>query len=90
MQHGIGHRDHSFGPDLPGGRAKERQQLGRASPFVLVRLQRRMAFGLPRGPGLRDGLVGSRFILVELENACRFRLLVRQLNQSFFSGVCSS
>ena len=53
-------------------------------------MQSWVAFGLPRGPGLRDGLVGSRFILVELENAGGFRLLVGLLDQSFFSGVCSS
>jgi hypothetical protein len=66
MQHCIGDRDDAFGTDLAGGRAKEREQFGRASPLVLVRLQRGIAFGLPRGPGQRDGLVGSRFILVEL------------------------
>ena len=66
MQHGIGNLHDAFGADLAGGRAKERQQFGRASPLVLVRLQRGVAFGLPRGPRLRDGLVGSRFILVEL------------------------
>ena len=60
---------HAFGADLASGRAKERQQFGRAAPLVLVRLQRGMAFGLPRGPWLRDGLIGPRFILVELQNA---------------------
>jgi len=90
MQDRIGDRDNAFGADLAGGRAKEREQFGRATPLVLVRLQRGVALGLPRGPGLRDSLVGSRFILVELENACRFRLLIRQLNQSFFSGVWAS
>lgn len=49
-----------------------------------------MAFRLPRGPRLRDGLIGSRFILIKLDDPRRFRLLVGLLNQSFFSGVCSS
>jgi len=39
-----------------------------------------MAFGLPRDPRLRDRLIGPGFILVELQDACRFRLLVGVLN----------
>jgi hypothetical protein len=85
MQHRIGDRDDAFGANLPSGGAKEREQFSRATPLVLVGLQRRVAFGLPRGPGLRDGLVGPCLIFVHLHDACRFRLLVRQLDQSFFS-----
>src|SRR5690242_14570239 len=54
---------------LAGGWAKEGEQFGRTPAFVLVGRQSRVAFGLPRGPGLRDGLVRSRFIFVELHNA---------------------
>src|SRR5712691_5085675 len=64
MQDRIGHRDDAFGTQLSGGWAKERQQFGRTSPLVLVRLQRRMAFWLPRGPRLRDGLIGPSFVFV--------------------------
>src|SRR5712691_4427321 len=90
MQHGIGDRDNTCGADLASGRAKEREQFGRASPLVLVRLQRGVAFGLPRGPLLRDGLVRPSFIFVQLHDPRRLRLLVRQLDQSFFSGVWAS
>jgi hypothetical protein len=90
MQDRIGHRDDAFGAHLSGGRAKERQQFGRAPAFVLVRLQDGMPFRLPRGTGLRDGLVRSGFIFIQLHNASRFCMLTCQLDQSFFSGVCSS
>jgi hypothetical protein len=49
-----------------------------------------MPFWLPGRPWLRDGLIGPGFIFVELHDARRLRLLVRQFDQSFFSGVCSS
>ena len=42
-----------------------------------MRLQRWVAFRLPGGSGLRDGLIGSSFILTELHDPRRFRLLVR-------------
>jgi hypothetical protein len=90
MQDGIGHREHAFGADLSGGGAKEGQQFGRAAAFVLMRQELRMPFELPRCPGLGDGLIGPGFILVQLHDAGRFRLLVGLLDQSFFSGVCGS
>ena len=55
VQHGVGHRDDACGAPLAGGRAKERQQFGRASTLVLVGLQDGMSFGLPGGPWLGDG-----------------------------------
>lgn len=90
MQHGIGHRDDPFGADLSGGRAKEREQFSGASPRVLMRLPRWVAFRLPRDSRLRDGLIGSRFIFVELDDPSSFRLLVRQFDQPFFPGVSES
>jgi hypothetical protein len=90
MQHGIGHRNHPFGAELSGGRAKEGQQFGGASPFVFMRLPRRVAFRLPGLPRLRDGLIRPRLIFVQLHDSGRFRLLVRQVDQAFFSGVSGS
>jgi hypothetical protein len=90
MQDGIGDFDHPFGADLAGGRMKERQQFGGPSPLVLVWLQSRVAFRLPRGPRLWDGLIGPGFILVQLHDSRSFRLFVRLLDQSFFSGVSGS
>ncbi len=50
--------------------------------------------GWPSGcelrPLLRDGLVRPSFIFVQLHDPRRLRLLVRQLDQSFFSGVWAS
>jgi hypothetical protein len=40
---------------------------------------------LPRGPRLRDGLIRPRFVFIQLHDASRFRMLTRQLDQSFFS-----
>ena len=90
MQDRIGRRDDPFGADRSGSWTKEREQFGGTSPLVFVRLPRGVAFRLPGDSRLRDGLRGPRFILVELDNPGSFRLLVRQLDQSFFSGVCSS
>ena len=52
-----------------------------------MRLQRRVAFGLPRGPRLRNSLIGSRFVFVQLHDPRGFGLLVGLLDHSFFSGV---
>ena len=90
MQHGVGRRDDAFGSHDAGSRTEKGQQFGCPPALVLVRLESWLSFGLPRGPRLRDGLVGPRFIFVQLHNPRCFRLLTRQLNQSFFSGVSTS
>src|SRR5258706_15958633 len=90
MQHRIGGRKHAFRADFSGGRAKERQQFGGPSPLVLMWVQSRVAFGLPGGSRLWDGLIGSSFVFIELHNPIGFCLLARQLDQSFFSGVSTS
>ena len=90
MQDGIGHRDHTLGADVSGGWAKECQQFGGSSTLVLVRLEHWMALWLPRGTRLRESLIRPSLILIELHDPRRFRLLVGQLNQSFFSGVSGS
>jgi hypothetical protein len=49
--------------------------------------------GLPvahAGSRLRNGLVGSGFIFIELHDSGGLCLLVRQLDYSFFSGVSGS
>src|SRR5437588_720481 len=73
-----------FGANLAGGRTEEGQQFGRPAALVLVRLQDRTPFGLPRSPRLRDGLIGAGFIFVELYDPRRFSLLACQLDQFFF------
>jgi hypothetical protein len=45
---------------------------------------------LPRSSRLGNGLIRPGFIFIELHDPGSFRLFARQLNQSFFSGVCSS
>jgi hypothetical protein len=90
MQDGSGHRDHPCGADLAGGRTKERQQFGRASALVLMWLQSRVAFGLPRGPRLRNGLIRPSLVFVQLHDPRGFRLLAGELDQSLFSGVSGS
>src|SRR5438445_3393024 len=75
MQDHIGGREDAFGVENASRRAKERQQFGGAPALILMGVQERMAFGLPRGPRLRDGLVRPRFIFVQLHNPRRFRLL---------------
>ncbi len=50
--------------------------------------------GWPSGcelrPRLRDGLIRPSFVFVQLHDPRGFRLLARQLDQSFFSGVSGS
>src|SRR2546421_11291534 len=90
MQHGIGSFEHAFGAHLAGGRTEEGEQFGGASALILMWLSGWMAFRLPGGSGLRDGLVGSSFIFVELHDPGSLCLLVGQLDYSFFSGVSGS
>jgi hypothetical protein len=49
-----------------------------------------MALWLPRRPRLWDGLRGSRFVFLALDNPVGFRVLARQLDPSFFFGVSRS
>src|SRR5258708_24152707 len=88
MQHRVGRRDDAFGAQVARGWAKQGEQFGRACAFVLMWLQGRMTFRLPRGPRLRDRLIRPAFILIQLHDPGGFRLLARELDQSFFSGVC--
>jgi hypothetical protein len=90
MQHRIGHRDDPFGANLSGGGAKEREPFGGASPLILMGLPGWVAFRLKGAPRLRNGLIGPRFIFVQLHNASSFRLLVGQFDPSFFPGVSGS
>jgi hypothetical protein len=56
---------------------EEGEEFGSATALILMWLSGWMAFRLPRGPRLRDGLVGPGFIFIELHDACGFCLLVR-------------
>jgi len=49
-----------------------------------------VAFQLPAGPRLWDGLIGPGFVFIELHDPIGFRLLAGQLNQPFFSSVSRS
>jgi hypothetical protein len=49
-----------------------------------------MAFRLPGGTRLRDGLGGAGFIFIELPDPSRFCSLARELTPSFFSNVSRS
>ncbi len=87
MQDGIGDGTHSLGADLAGGWAKEREQFGCPAAFVLVRLEGWVCLRLPEGSWLGNGLIGPCLIFAELYNPRRFRLLIGELDQSFFSSV---
>jgi len=78
------------GPDLAGGRPEQGQQLGRPAADVLVRLPGRLADRLPARARLRDGLVGTGFILAPDRHPGRFGEPVRQLDEPLFSSVCGS
>src|SRR5690348_4842684 len=84
MQHGIGSRENPLGPEFSGGWAKEGQQFGGASSDILMRLESGLPFGLPASSGLRNGLIGSCFILAENHHPGAFPSMVRLLNQGFF------
>src|SRR5204862_7722010 len=90
MELGVGGAGHAF---VAYGRvrgAKQRQQLGRAAPDVLVRLPPGLPDWLPTRARLRDGLVGSRLVLAPDGHAGRFCSAIGQLDQPLFSSVCGS
>jgi len=55
-----------------------------------MRLESRLALRVPVLSRLGNGLIGSGFILVQLRQSGLFSMLIRQLDQSFFSGACGS
>lgn len=69
---------------------KQRQQFGRASANVLVRLAGGLAFGLPTRSGLGDGLVRTGLILTPDGNARLFSQGVRLLYRPLFSQALGS
>lgn len=77
MQHSIGSRGHSFGSYLTSGGTEEREEFGCTTPFILMWLRSWVAFRLPGSSGLGDGLIGSRFIFIELHDPGSLGLLVR-------------
>ncbi len=90
MQDGIACRDDAFRTEFASGWAKEGQHFGSPSPLILMRLEGWVSFWLPRCSWLRDSLVRSGFILIQLHDPRSLRLLTRQLDQSFFSTVLGS
>jgi len=90
MQDYIGRREHPLGAHKAGGGAKESKQFGRAPALILVGQQPRLAKRVPVLPWLGNGLIGPRFILVPQLHPGGFRLLVRLLDQPFFSGAAGS
>jgi hypothetical protein len=85
MQHGIGRPKHSLGADGSDRGTKQGQQLGRSSVHMCMRLSGGMAVGMPAGPWLGNGLIGTGFILAPHRQPRRFRFFVRPLDQQFFS-----
>ncbi len=90
MQHRIGGRENTFGSHLSGCRAKQRQQFGRTPAHVLMGLDGRLVLRVPIGSWLGNGLLGSRLIFTHLHDPRRFRLLIGQLDQLFFSSALGS
>jgi hypothetical protein len=81
---------HACGTHLARGRTEEGEPCGGAPSLLLMRMRGRVAFPLPRGSGLRDGLGGSRLIVIALPNPGGLRALARPLASPFFSGVSGS
>jgi len=71
------------------GRA-EGEQFGGASTLILMRQQAGLAHRMPVLARLGNGLIRPRFILIPPFQSGSFHLLVRLLNQSFFSGAAGS
>jgi hypothetical protein len=90
MQHGIGSAGHAFGPDPTAGGVEQRQQFRRPTPDVLMGLAGRFPRSLPRGPGLRNRLVGSGLILTPYRYPRGLRFPVRLLDTPLFSSVWGS
>src|SRR5713226_3804010 len=90
MEHCVGSAGHAFGAHRPGRGAKQRQQLGRAAPDVLVRLPPGLPDRLPTRARLRDGLVGPRLVLAPDGHAGRFRPAIGQLDHPLVCSVWGS
>ena len=90
MQHGVDRRDNAFGAKVACGWAKQGEQFGSASAFVLMWVPGGMTFRLPCGTGLWDGLIRPSLVLIELDDPCCLCLLASELDQSFFPGVSRS
>ena len=90
MQDRIGRLLDGQSANLSALGMKQRQQLGGSLPNVLMRLASGLSFGLPTGSGLRNGLIGSGFVLVPDGNARGFGLSVRLLDQPLFTSASGS
>ncbi len=90
MQHRIRRSGHALGPHLARGWTEQRQQLGRATADVLMRLAERLALGLPGLARLRDGLIRAGLILAPQRDAHRFGDAIGQVDQPLFSSVFGS
>ena len=64
MQDGIGAAAYAFDPDLSRCWMEQSQQFRGTVADVLMRLPGWLARWLPTAPGIRDGLIGSGFILI--------------------------
>ena len=90
MQHGVGRVGDALGPQLTGRGPEQGEQLGGATPDVLMRQERRLADRRPADAGLRDGLVGPGLILAPDRQPGQFAYPVRQVDGPLFSSVCGS
>lgn len=90
VEHNVRALLHRLGDHLAGLGSKQRQQLGRSSPDVLVGLQRRLAHLLPRMARLWNGLVGSGLILAPNGYAPGLPTPIRLLDHPFFCWAWGS
>ncbi|HEV2457055.1 MAG TPA: hypothetical protein VGS80_01725 [Ktedonobacterales bacterium] len=63
LQAAIGAGGHPLGPDTPGGRPQQGQQLRGAQAYILVGLLGWMPDRRPLRPGVRQGLIRPGFLL---------------------------
>src|SRR4051812_34232458 len=90
MEHDIRRARDPFGAYRARGWPKQREQLGRPAPDILMRLARRAADRCPPGARLRNGLVGAGLVLTPDREAGRFGQAVGHFDQPLFSSVCGS
>lgn len=90
MKNRIGAARDSLDEYVAAGRMQQRQYLGRAVPYVFVRLQNRVTLGLPTWSGLRDGLIWSRFVFAPHGKTAALALGIGGFDQLFFASASGS
>jgi hypothetical protein len=83
MQYSVGAAGHAFGPQFSGRGVKQREQFGRVTSHVLVRLTRGSPSFAPALSSLRNCLIRPNLIFNPYRQAHRLALLVGILDQLF-------